>query len=171
MKMAQVLSYVQGKVAEAQKNNLLDELSKRESKAEMAEELFSKIRNKFGKTAEKEKKVEQLRTIEQEERTYNEYVQEFKKIVRESGYEEQPLIEEFKRGLNRGIRRKLAEAESSSSTIEEQQKKAVRLDRNQRQNRAEKRMLERNVVHPQENVQSREELRGGLYRGRGDKIT
>jgi len=32
-------------------------------------------------------------------------------------------------------------------------------------------MLERNVVHPQENVQSREELRGGLYRERGDKIT
>jgi len=32
---------------------------------ETVKELFSKIRNKFGKTVEKERKVEQLRTIEQ----------------------------------------------------------------------------------------------------------
>jgi len=42
----------------------LDELLKGESEVEMVEELFSKIRNKFGKMAEKERKVEQLRTIE-----------------------------------------------------------------------------------------------------------
>ena len=48
--------------------------------------------------AEEEKKIEQLRTIEQEGKTYDKYIQEFKKVVRESGYEGQPLIEEFKRG-------------------------------------------------------------------------
>jgi len=63
-------------------------------------------------------------------RTYDKYVQEFKKITRESGYERQPLIEEFKRRLSRGIRRKLAEAKSLSCMIEEWQKRAVRLDRN-----------------------------------------
>jgi len=63
--------------------------------------------------------VEQLRTIEQRGRTCNEYVQEFKKIARGSGYKGQPLIEEFKRGLNKRIRRRLAEAESPSSSIEE----------------------------------------------------
>jgi len=52
---------------------------------------------------EEERKVEQLRTIEQGRRMCNEYVQEFKKIARGSGYEGQPLIEEFKRGLSRGI--------------------------------------------------------------------
>ena len=47
------------------------------------------------------------------------HVQEFKKIARGSGYKEWPLIEEFKRGLSRGIKRKLAEAESSPCTIKE----------------------------------------------------
>jgi len=42
----------------------LNELLKRELEVEMAEELFSKMRNEFGKTAKKEQKIEQLRTIE-----------------------------------------------------------------------------------------------------------
>ena len=85
-KMAQVLSYMQEGVVEAQKNNLLDKLSKGESEVEMAEELFSKIRNKFVEMVEEERKVEQLRTIEQGERTCDKYVQEFRKITRGSGY-------------------------------------------------------------------------------------
>ena len=93
-----------------------------------------------------------MRTIEQERRTYDEYVQEFKKIVRGSGYERWPLIEEFKRGLSKVLRRKLAEAENSSSTIEEWQERAIRLDRNQRQSREKKRVLERNAMHLQGNV-------------------
>ena len=64
-KMAQVLSYIQKEVVEAQKDNLLDGLSKGKLEMETVKELFSKIRNKFGKTVEKERKVEQLRTIEQ----------------------------------------------------------------------------------------------------------
>ena len=68
-KMAQVLSYIQGGVAKAQKDNLLDELSKGKLEMETVEELFSKIRNKFGKTMEKERKVEQLRIIKQEGKT------------------------------------------------------------------------------------------------------
>jgi len=112
-KMAWMLSYMQEGVVEAWKNNLLDELSKRKSEVETVEELFSKMRNKFGETVEEERKVEQLRTIEQEGKTYDKYVQEFKKITRGNGYEEQPLIEEFKRKLSGGIRRKLAETELS----------------------------------------------------------
>ena len=38
---------------------------------------------------------------------------------RESRYKGQPFIEEFKRELNGGIRRKLVEAESSPSSIKE----------------------------------------------------
>jgi len=67
-------------------NNLLDELSKKESEMETVEELFSKMRNKFGETAKEERKVKQLRTIEQEKRMCNEYVQGFKKIARGSRY-------------------------------------------------------------------------------------
>ena len=66
----------------------MDELLKGESEVEIVEELFSKIKNEFEETVEEERKVEQLRTIEQERRMCNEYVQEFKKIARESGYKE-----------------------------------------------------------------------------------
>ena len=147
-RMAWILSYVQGRVAEAWKDNLLDKLSKEESEIEMAEELFGKMRNKFGEMVEEERKIEQLRTIKQGGRTCHEYVQEFKKVVRESSYKGWPLIKEFKRGLSRVLRRKLVEAENPPSTIEEWQERAVRLDQSQRQSRAEERILGRNVVYP-----------------------
>ena len=57
-RMAWILSYVQGRVAEAWKDNLLDKLSKEESEIEMAEELFGKMRNKFGEMVEEERKIE-----------------------------------------------------------------------------------------------------------------
>jgi len=97
---------------------------------ESTEQLFTKIRDDFGETSEKEKKIEQLRTIEQGGRTCDEYMQEFKKVTRGSGYKGRPLIKEFKRELNGSIRRKLAEAEEPPTTIGEWQKRVVRLDRN-----------------------------------------
>ena len=59
----------------------MDELLKEESETKTAKELFSKMKNKFGEIVEKEQKIEQLRTIEQERRIYNKYVQEFKKMA------------------------------------------------------------------------------------------
>jgi len=162
---------MQGGVAEAWKNNLLDELAKEESEVDTVEKLFTKIRNNFGETSEEERKIEQLQTIEQEGRTCNEYVQEFKKVARESSYARRPLIEEFKRGLNGAIRRKLAEAEELPTTIGEWQERAVRLDRNQRQSRAEERMFGRNAARPGENTQPRGGYGGGSYGGRGGQIT
>jgi len=73
--------------------------------------------------------------------------------------------------LSRAIRRKLAEAEEPPTTIGEWQERAVRLDRNQRQSRAEERMLGRNAVCPERNAQPREGFGGGSYRGRGGQIT
>ena len=61
-------------MAETWKNNLLDELSKGESEVETVKELFQKMRNEFEETRKEEKKIEQLRTIEQERRTCDEYV-------------------------------------------------------------------------------------------------
>jgi len=150
--VAWVLLYMQGGIAEVWKDNLLNELAKGESEVESAEQLFAKIRNDFGETLEEERKIEQLRTIEQEGRTCDKYVQEFKKVTRGSGYKGRPLIEEFKRGLNGAIRRKLAKAEELPTTIGEWQERAVRLDRNQRQSRAEERVLGRNAVYPGRNV-------------------
>jgi len=58
--VAWVLSYMQEGVAETLKDNLLDELAKRESEVDTVEKLFTKIRNNFGKTSEKKRKIEQL---------------------------------------------------------------------------------------------------------------
>jgi len=85
--VAWVLSYIQEGMAEAWKDNLLDELAKGELEVESAEQLFTKIRNNFGETLEEERKIEQLRTIEQGGRMCDEYIQEFKKVARGSGYE------------------------------------------------------------------------------------
>jgi len=169
--IAWVLSYMQGGVAEAWKDNLLDKLAKRELEVDTMKKLFTKIRNDFGEMSEEERKIEQLQTIEQEGRTCDKYVQEFKKITRGSSYEGRPLIEEFKRGLNGAIRRKLAEAEKPPTTIGEWQERTVRLDRNQRQSRAEERILGRNAACPEGNTQPRGRYGGGLYEGRGGQIT
>jgi len=117
--VAWVLSYIQGGIVKAWKDNLLDKLAKGKSEVELVEQLFTKIRNDFGEISEEKRKIEQLRIIEQEGRTYDEYVQEFKKVTRGTGYERRPLIEEFKRGLNGSIRKKLAEAEELLTTIGE----------------------------------------------------
>ena len=135
------------------------------------EELFRKMRNEFGETSEEERKVEMLRMLEQGGRTCDEYMQEFKKLARESRYERHSLIEEFKRGLNGAIRRKLAEAENPPTTIGEWQERTVRLDRNQRQSRVEERIMGRNVVYPGGNAQPRGSMGGGSHGGRGGQIT
>jgi len=64
----------------------MDELAKGESEVKTVKQLFSKIRNDFRETLEEERKIEQLRTIEQGGRTCDKYVQEFKKITKGSGY-------------------------------------------------------------------------------------
>jgi len=66
-----------------------------------------------------------------------EFVQEFKRAARGSGYEGRPLVEEFKRGMNGGIRRKLMEAENPPTSIENWYRRATALDRNWRESRRE----------------------------------
>ena len=66
-----------------------------------------------------------------------EFVQEFKRVVKASRYEGRPLMEEFKKGMNRGIRRKLMEAKNLPVSIKQWYKKATALNRNWRENRRE----------------------------------
>jgi len=68
--------------------------------------------------------------------------------------------------LSGAIRKKLAEAEEPPFTIGKWQERAVRLDRNQRQSRAEQRMLGRNAARPGGNAQPR----GRSYGGRRGQI-
>ena len=70
-----------------------------------------------------------------------EFVQDFKRVARESGYERCLLIEEFKWDMNRSIRRNLIEVENQLATIEYWFKKATALDCNWRESRREEERL------------------------------
>ena len=48
-----------------------------------------------------------------------EFVQEFRRVAKESRYKRKPLIKEFKRGMNEVIRRKLIEAKRPPASIEQ----------------------------------------------------
>ena len=61
--------------------------------------------------------MDELKLLEQGGKMVDEYVQEFKRAARGSGYEGRALVEEFKRELNRVIKRRLAEAETPPTTI------------------------------------------------------
>ena len=77
-----------------------------------AEEFLAELKREFGEGDEKVVKVAKLKKLKQEERIIEEFVQEFKRAARESGYEGRLLVEEFKRGRTGVIKRKLMEAEN-----------------------------------------------------------
>jgi len=70
-----------------------------------------------------------------------EFVQEFRRAARRSRYKGCPLIEEFKRGINATIRRRLMEAECQPSSIKQWQKQVIALYRNWRESRREEERL------------------------------
>jgi len=102
---------------------------------ETVEEFLTSLKREFGGEEEKSVKAAELRKLEQGGRMMEEFVQEFKRAARGSGYEKRPLIEEFKRGMNGGIRRKLMEAENQLASIEQWYKRAMALNRNWRESR------------------------------------
>ena len=70
-----------------------------------------------------------MKKVEQENKTMKEFIQEFRRAARESGYKERLLIEEFKKRINGMIRRRLMEAERPLMSIEQWYKYATNLDR------------------------------------------
>jgi len=136
-----VLSHVQGGSVDVWKENVLEELESGEMEYEIAEEFLMMLKKEFGGGEEEAVKVAELRKLEQGGKSMEEFVQEFKRTARGSGYEGRPLIEEFKRGINGGIRRKLMEAENLPASIEQWYKRAMALDRNWRESRREEERL------------------------------
>ena len=136
-----ILSHIQGGSADIWKENIIEELESGEVKYELAEEFLIGLKKEFGGGEEESGKGVELRKLEQGGKTMDKFMQEFKRVARGSGYEGRPLIEEFKRGINGGIRRKLIEAENLPASIEQWYKRATALDRNWRKSRREKERL------------------------------
>ena len=76
------------------------------------------IKKEFREGEEELVKVVELKKLEQGGKMM-EFVQYFKRAARSSGYEGCLLIEEFKRRMNRVIRRKLIETENQPGSIEQ----------------------------------------------------
>jgi len=86
-------------------------------------------------------KVAELRRLEQKERTMEEFVQEFQRVARKSEYKGRALVEEFKKGMNGAIRRKLIEAERPLTSTDQWYKCAASLDKHWRESRREEERL------------------------------
>jgi len=132
-----ILSYVQGGMADVWKENMLEDLEVGEVEYESAGEFLVAIKREFRGGDEKTAKVAELKKIEQGGRTIEEFVQEFKRAARGSGYERRSLVEEFKRGMSRTIRWKLMEAERPPTSTEQWYKYATNLDKHWRESRRE----------------------------------
>jgi len=91
-----ILSYVQGGSADIWKENVMEELETGEIEFKSAGEFLAEIKKEFGGGDEELVKVVELKKIEQGGRMMEEFVQDFKRVARESRYEGRPLIEEFK---------------------------------------------------------------------------
>ena len=128
------------------KENVMEELEAGEVEYESVEEFFTILRKEFGGREEESVKAAELRKLEQGRKTMEEFVQEFKRAARGSGYEGRPLVEEFKRGMNGRIRRKLMEAESPPASIEQWYRRATAFDRNWRESRREEERLKKKEV-------------------------
>ena len=72
-----------------------------------------------------------------------EYVQEFRRVVRGSRYEGKPLVEKFKKEMNGAIRRKLIEAEHLPRSIEQWYERMINLNKHWRKSRKEEERLRR----------------------------
>ena len=90
----------------------MEELKTEEIEFKLAGEFLAEIRKEFRERDKESVKVAELKKIEQGGRMMEEFIQDFKRVVRGSRYEGHPLIEEFKWCMNRSIRRKLMEVEN-----------------------------------------------------------
>jgi len=113
-----VLLYVQGRLADMWKKNLLEDLEAGKVEFGLVGKFLMKLTKKFGGKDKESVKVAELKKVEQEARTMEEFVQEFRRVARRSRYERRALVKEFKRGMNGVIRRKLMKVEKLPTGIE-----------------------------------------------------
>lgn len=63
-------------------DNVIEEIMKGTLRQDIVEELFTRIRKEFGEFNKKSRKVNELRLLKQRSKTYNEYIQIFRKTTR-----------------------------------------------------------------------------------------
>ena len=82
------------------KENILEDLKVGLLEYKIAREFLADIRKEFERRDEEQVKLAELKRIEQGSKIMEEFIQEFRKVVKGSKYERRLLVEEFKRGMN-----------------------------------------------------------------------
>ena len=121
----------------------MEDLEEGELEYESVGEFLAAIKKEFREGKEESVKVAELKRLEQGGRTMEEFIQEFRRAAKGSRYEGRLLIEEFKRGMNRIIRRKLMEVERPSTSIEQWYECTTNLNRHWRKSKREEKRLRR----------------------------
>ena len=101
------------------KENVMEELEAGELEYKSVEEFLMSLKKEFEGGEKESVKAAELRKLKQGGKIMEEFIQEFKRVVRGSRYKGRPLVEEFKRGMNRVIRRKLMKAKNQPGLIEQ----------------------------------------------------
>ena len=96
---------------------MLEDLEEGLLEYETIEKFLVNIRKEFGREDKKLVKVAELRRLEQGNKMIEEFVQEFRRVVRGSKYERRLLVEEFKKEINTTICWRLIESEWQPNSI------------------------------------------------------
>ena len=114
-----MLSYIQEGLADVWKENTLKELKKGMLEYENVRKFLADIRKEFRGGDKELVKVTELKKLEQEGKTIEEFVQKFRRVARRSRYKSRLLVEEFKKDINATIHQRLIESEQQPSSIEQ----------------------------------------------------
>ena len=88
----QILSYVQRRLADIQKENVLEDLEGKLLEYDTVGEFLADLKKEFGEGDKKTVKIAELKRLKQEEKMIEEFVQEFRRAVKGSGYKGRPLV-------------------------------------------------------------------------------
>ena len=83
--------------------NILDNLEVELLEYEMVREFLVEIKKEFEREDKEAVKVVELKMLKQRGKIIEDFVQEFRRVARRSGYERRLLVEGFKRDMNRMI--------------------------------------------------------------------
>lgn len=100
----QILIYIQRDIVDIQKKNVLVYLESEDWEFLSTGELLTVLKKEFGEGENKFVKVVELKQLEQNIHTIDEFVQIFRRVAKRSGYERRVLVEKLKMEINSMIK-------------------------------------------------------------------
>ena len=116
-KMHWIMSYMQSGLARLWHDYIMARVRAGIKQFLNANDLMSEIEAKFGEEDKRTTMSLKIRTMLQGDKHADKHVQEFQRAALEAGYDGYPLVVEFKRSLNVGLRRQLQNIRPQPITI------------------------------------------------------